>query len=178
MWDFLKNLRDLLSLDYRSLFIVAIISWFFVLTPIRFWSSFSLNEFYVTLRPWSVIIAVVASLWLMSGAIYDTLVGFRNALGGSLAPRRMQRGRGEILNSTSRVEREVLATYLANDTTTLAFDFRNGIVNGLIKKGILYHASQGTNPLSYDFDTNIHPWAYEYINAHPELFENIKPLEM
>ena len=85
--------------------------------------------------------------------------------------------REKTLLATSKVEREVLARYLSDDTTTIAFDFRDGIVNGLIAKNILYRASQGSNPFSHDFDINIHSWVWEYLKNHPGVLEDITPVK-
>lgn len=78
------------------------------------------------------------------------------------------------IKNTSRVEREILARYITEDTTTIAFDFRDGIINGLIAKGILYKSSQASNPFSYDFDHNIRPWAWKYLKENPELLRDIE----
>ena len=79
------------------------------------------------------------------------------------------------MEGTSRVEREVLAKYVAEDTTTLAFEIRDGVVNGLVGKGVLFRSSSLTNPMSYDLDTNIQPWAWEYVKKHAGLLKGIKP---
>ncbi len=89
--------------------------------------------------------------------------------------RKKQREYEKLILSTSKVEREILAQYLTEDSTTLAFDMRDGIVNGLIAKGNLYRASKATNPISFDFDTNIQPLAWDYIKNHPDLLQGIVP---
>lgn len=175
MWEFLKNLRDFLALDYRSLFIVACICWIIVIIPSSMWQSLGLLNLWIQLRPWIFGVGLLATIWLVSGGLYDL-----SKLGiGKWSEKRdsniIRNEREQLLLSSSRVEKEILARYIAEDTTTLAFEMRDGIVNGLIAKGILYRASQGSNPMSYNFDTNIQNWVWEYLEKHPEFLKDIKP---
>jgi|GEM_PF-6991321 len=64
---------------------------------------------------------------------------------------------------------------MVKDTTTIAFDFRDGIVNGLIAEEILYRASQASNPCSFDFDINLQGWAWDFMKDHPDFLEGVTP---
>lgn len=77
--------------------------------------------------------------------------------------------------SLSKVEKEILALYIQNDTTTIAFEIRDGIVNGLISKGILFRTSNLTNPMSYNLDTNINSWVWEFLHNQPDFLTGIVP---
>lgn len=176
MWEFLKNLRDFLGLDYRSLFIVACICWIIVIIPASTWQTLQLLNLWIQLRPWLFGVGLLATTWLVSGGLYDLAkLSF-----GKWSEKRDSNikkiAREQLLLSSSRVEKEVLARYIADDTTTIAFEMRDGIVNGLVAKGILYRSSQGSNPMSYDFDTNIQTWVWEFIKNHPEFLQGITPI--
>ncbi len=173
MWDFLKNLKEYLSLDYRSLFILACICWAIVLLPINVWQEIGLTTLWSQLRPWFFMIGIVATIFLVFGGLYDLVKANMGKLNVWRDARKKQKANEGLMLSISRVEKEVLARYIADDTTTIAFDFRDGIVNGLIAKGILYRASQGNNPFSHDFDVNIQHWVWDYLKNHPEFLEGI-----
>lgn len=177
MWEFLKNLRDFLSLDYRSLFIIACISWVVFYVPEWFWDSLGLQNIRSIILPWVSTIGVISSLWFVFGGIFDLVSKGAKKINALQEPRKMQKTREEILLTTSEVERSYIAKYMSEDTTTIAFDARDGVVNGLIAKGILYQARQMPNPFSFDFDINVHPWVVEYLQKHPKVLENIEPID-
>ena len=170
MWDFLKNLKNFLSLDNRSLFIVLSISWVIYFLPSHIWEEINLLNFWMALRPYIFVVGIVSTIWFLSGSIFD----MTQTLSSKITTNRNEE---KTILATSRVEREYLARYLHSDTTTLAFDYRDGIVNGLIGKRILYRASEASNPMSFNFDYNIQPWAWDYLKKHPELLKDIKPAE-
>jgi hypothetical protein len=173
MWDFLKNLKEFLSLDYRSLFIIACVSWVIVFIPANVWQEIGLINTWVQSRSWAFVIGILATIWLIFGGLYDIIKANINKVNHWIESRKKQGTHEKIILSSSRVEKEVLARYISEDTTTIAFEMRDGIVNGLISKGILYRSSSSSNPMSYDFDTNIQPWAWEYLKSHPDVLKDI-----
>jgi hypothetical protein len=73
------------------------------------------------------------------------------------------------LHYLSLPEQSLLAEYLDADSTTQCYFIGDGVVAGLIGKGILYRASNVGRPGLASFDHNIQPWAWEYLKRHPEL---------
>ncbi len=175
MWAFLKHLKEFLSLDFRSLFILAGASWIIFFIPIFIWQGLGLLGLWSNTRPWIFLIGLVATAWLILGGVYDLLKLGKNRASNWIEQQRKQKTNEKSISSASNVEKEVLARYLAEDTTTIAFDLRDGIVNGLIDKGILYRASQASNPMSVDFDVNIQSWAWDFIKSHPDVLKGINP---
>lgn len=175
MLAFLKHLREFLSLDYRSLLILTGISWIIFFIPISLWQELGLLGLWSNARPWIFFIGLIATTWLILGGLYDLTKIGKNRASNWIDQQKRRRANEKLISFASRVEKEVLARYLAEDTTTIAFDIRDGIVNGLIAKGILYRASQASNPMSDDFDVNIQPWAWDYIKSHPDVLKGINP---
>jgi Super-infection exclusion protein B len=130
MWDFLKHLKEFLSLDYRSLFILACVSWVIVVIPINIWREIGLVNLWQQIRPVVFIIGLLATVWLLSRGLYDLVTVNIDTI-------KKQKASEELILTLSRVEKEILARYMFEDTTTLSFDVRDGIVNGLVTKGIL-----------------------------------------
>ncbi len=71
------------------------------------------------------------------------------------------------LKCLSTEEQKVLARYLRGKTRTQLFHIDDGVVRGLVASKILYAAlTQGD---IYKFPINMQPWAWAYLNKHPEL---------
>ncbi len=73
MWEFLKNLKDFLSLDYRSLFILTGISWIIIFFPSNKWQDFGLYNLWYQFRPAVFIIGLISTIWLIFGSLYDLI---------------------------------------------------------------------------------------------------------
>jgi hypothetical protein len=70
----------------------------------------------------------------------------------------------------SEPEKRVLCQFLHNETTTRDLPISDGVVGGLVAKGILFHSS---NFADHHLGSahNVQPWAWEYLNSHPNLLE-------
>lgn len=72
------------------------------------------------------------------------------------------------MSDLSPPETLILREYIDNQETTRYFAISNGIVNGLVAKNILYCSSNvGIYHMSFPF--NLQPWAWKYLNEHPEI---------
>jgi|GEM_PF-4106816 len=67
MWEFLKNLKAYLSLDYRSLFIIVCVSWVIVVIPENIWQETGLVNLWIQCRPWVFVVALLATTRLIFG---------------------------------------------------------------------------------------------------------------
>ncbi|CAG1016994.1 hypothetical protein ANAEL_05946 [Anaerolineales bacterium] len=171
----LKDIVDFLSLGYRQLFVLVSISWTLIVIPKELWQSVGLLELSLKARPWIFMIGVISSIWLVSGGIFDVLKLLNSKISNWFMSRSISNKRVETLRAISTSEKKILIQYLTKDTTTVAFDVRDGVVNGLVKKGILYQASSLSNPMSYDFDINIQPWAWHFLKNNPNFLEGVVP---
>jgi hypothetical protein len=74
-----------------------------------------------------------------------------------------------LLKNLSGDEKGVLKSYFKKDTKSQIYDVSDGIVAGLARKEILFHAT------SYGFgdemSCNIEEWAWEYLKEHPQLLD-------
>lgn len=71
------------------------------------------------------------------------------------------------LHNLTPDEKEFLSGYLRENTRTQAGEYSGGTINGLVSEKIIYRSSN----MAYHFTTfpyNIQPWAWEYLNSHPE----------
>lgn len=71
------------------------------------------------------------------------------------------------LQSLNPTEKEILKYYIQNQTRSQNLPIQNGTVNALEREKIILRGSSlGT---MHGFDYIMQPWAWEYLNKHPEL---------
>lgn len=79
---------------------------------------------------------------------------------------RIGRKRLQSLNPT---EKEILRYYIQNQTRSQSLPIQDGTVNALQREKIIIRGSSLGSLYSFDFI--IQPWAWEYLNEHPELLD-------
>ncbi len=73
------------------------------------------------------------------------------------------------LRSLTPREKQILGYYIHNQIRSQSLHMQNGTVNALQKEKIII---QGSSLGSlHGFDYIIQPWAWEYLNKHPELLD-------
>lgn len=80
----------------------------------------------------------------------------------------------QYLHGLTEHEKEVLWLYLSEQTKTQTFALGNGVVNGLVSKGILVCASSYGRFASFDYNVTDHAWRYLNDNAHLVVPEDVK----
>ncbi len=78
--------------------------------------------------------------------------------------------RAKLMQKLTSAEKEHLAHYLREQSQTWTFDLYDGVVAGLVKKGILYKPDTKANKAG-EQDYNMEPWAYEFLKKHRDLIE-------
>lgn len=73
------------------------------------------------------------------------------------------------LHHLSEPEKQVLRGYVYKRTPTQYLSMADGVVGGLENARIIYMSSNVGNMMSWAY--NIQPWAWEYLNSHPELLK-------
>jgi hypothetical protein len=73
------------------------------------------------------------------------------------------------LHSLTPTEKKILAVYITRQTRSQPLDIRDGVVNSLVSAGIIYRAS--SVGVFTDFAFAIQPWAWTYLNKHPNLLD-------
>ena len=67
-------------------------------------------------------------------------------------------------------EKAILREYIENQETTRYYPMSDGVVEGLVLQKVLYPSSQlGAGGITFPY--NIQPWAWTYLNKHPEILE-------
>lgn len=81
----------------------------------------------------------------------------------------------DSLQRLSAEEKAYLRGYILDNTKTQYFEVTDGVVQGLVAAKILYRSASITGRYSKSYIPmiayNIQPWAWEYLNKHPELLD-------
>ncbi|MCW5879049.1 MAG: superinfection exclusion B family protein [Anaerolineales bacterium] len=79
--------------------------------------------------------------------------------------------RQQYLHGLTPEEATILASYIRGNTRTLYLNMSSGVVNGLVHQKVIYSASStGTMPTHWAY--NIQPWAWDYLQKHPEILQD------
>lgn len=71
------------------------------------------------------------------------------------------------LHRLNPTEKHILQYYIQHQTRSQSLPLQNGAVNALQQESIIYRGSSIGTLSGFDFI--IQPWAWEYLNKHPEL---------
>ena len=169
--DWVKPLLEAIKLKIWIVCALAIVAAFLLFGPVSWIKRVGVKGFRDAYLHWiglafllSVCISIV---WVFSA---DGWIGKR--VRWRTGRLRMQR----YLHTLSEEEQVVLRGYIFDQTKTCILGYNDGVVRGLEASHVITRAS----PLvTYDRRTsghmsspyNIQPWAWEYLNAHPELLE-------
>jgi len=174
MFDVGKYL-EAVKLSPKYLTPVVFVSGFLLFAKREILGVFGLADFSAKYRPYIggvflLATALVLSHWLIS-------------LYGWFANRRLWSGRikrsSKRLHNLTHEEREILREYVGRNTRTQYLHLENGVASGLELEHIIFRSSNVGN-LMDGWAYNIQPWAWDYLNEHPELLfskEELKRLE-
>jgi hypothetical protein len=164
MFDFSKLLSALKIAPYAMVG-VAISTGIALFAPAAFVSRLGLDTLVGTYRPW------IGATFLVSTVVFLSFVSGRagTMLWPIVLDRWNVRQLRKELHCLSLPEQSLVAEFVDNETTTQCYFIGDGVVGGLVGKGILYRSSNVGRPGSTSFDHNIQPWAWKYLRQHPDL---------
>jgi hypothetical protein len=172
---YLKTLIDHLAFEYRKTFILAFVGWTMILFPNQIWEKMGLAEIFLQFRPWIYLASIFATLLIIGHTIFDLIEWGRQKIEKSWQLRTSRQQQEYLLKNLSNIEKEILAQYYLKDTTTIAFNLHDGVVDGLVKKHVLFMSGVTSKPASsMKNDFNVQPWVWHYIKEHPDFLRGIE----
>lgn len=105
-------------------------------------------------------VAFLTTIFLVFRLLYQVYL----LINQKQAAHRERQRRQELLSSLTPVERQYLEKYISNQSQTATFTVYDGVVAGLIDKGLLYKTNTQTNRAG-EQDFNIFPWAYDLLKT-------------
>ncbi|MGE3172688.1 MAG: super-infection exclusion protein B [Planctomycetota bacterium] len=127
-------------------------------------ATLGMTEVMPTIRPWVGAGFVVAVTLLFAFAATGLGRWIKKRHMWFVNERRLQRQ----LHRLAPDEQEVLARFLLERRKCLTFDVKDGLSQGLAAAKILFRWSSVGDAVD-GFDFSIQPWAWTYLNKHPEL---------
>jgi Super-infection exclusion protein B len=158
------RLVEWIKLSPGHLVPLSLFTGFLLFAPERWLAVFGLVGFVSQWRPYFGAVFLLSTALLLGAALVSAW--------GMVKQKRTEaaflRGRWERLHHLSEPEKEILRGYIEAQTRTQYLSMADGVVGGLGAERIIYRASSLGQSFDY-FAYNIHPWAWEYLNAHPKL---------
>jgi len=164
--DTAKNLIEAIKLSPRYLLPIWIFTGIVVFAPKGVLSIFGLTDIVSSYRPY------FGLAFLLSGALLasSACIAFYHWTRARRRERRVRRYQHQRLNNLTEDEKELLRGFIHNQTRTQYLSMSDGRVGQLQTEKILFRASNLGQYMDF-FAYNIQPWAWDYLNKHPELLE-------
>jgi hypothetical protein len=108
----------------------------------------------------AVVLLIAIVIAKIIGAVDEKLIDWR-----------LDRIRKRRLRNLTDEEIKILNPYIMRKTRTQYLSIQSGVVKGLVHDNIIYR-SANVGSMEYGgaaFAHNIQPWAWDYLNDHPEL---------
>ena len=83
----------------------------------------------------------------------------------------------QSLHNLTPTEKQILCGYILPNERTQYLSIQDGIVNGLCAAGIIYRSANVGNLYGRGYAFNIEDWAWDYLQAHPELITEGVPTD-
>lgn len=127
-------------------------------------STLGLLEAIEAVKPWLGIVWLVSLSITAAESIYLAFKWLKKRIEWHTNLKRLQKN----LHKLTPEEKEFLSGYIKNNTRTQSAHYSDGMINGLIAATIIYRSSNvSSHHMSFPY--NIQPWAWEYLQKHPEL---------
>lgn len=149
---------------WSILFFMCVLGWSFFVLPINLFQILQIENLRSKYLEVTGLITYLSTVGLCLGLIYK---GYK-ILSQWLTAKWDLSEQQKMLTKTTPVERTYLLKFVENHSQTATFSLYDGVVAGLIEKGILYKPNSQSN-LSGEQDFNIYSWAYEYLQSHKDL---------
>jgi hypothetical protein len=164
--DVAKNLVDWIKLSPRYLLLICILTGFVAFAPPTWLSIFWITGLVSSYRPWFGLAFLLSAALLASSALIATCEWLK----GKYRERATRKYRHRRLRQLTEDEKAILRGYVEGQTKTQYLAMSNGTVGQFVAEKILFRASSLGSVADY-FPYNIQPWAWKYLNEHPELLD-------
>ena len=157
---------DWLKLSGRSAFILLVISSILLFgndTLINKLGLLSAREY---LKTWVGVVWLISISITLAELVNPIYKWVKNKIEFKQNLKKLQ----SRLHELTPNEKEFLSVYIKNNTRTNSANISDGVVSGLVSATIVYRSSQLSHYHTV-FPYNIQPWAWDYLQQHPECLE-------
>jgi hypothetical protein len=161
----LKNLVEAIKLSPRYLLPICLLSAFLVFAPPQVLSIFGLGDIVSRYRPWFGLAFLLSAALLASSAT----IAFRQRLKERRLGKNVLRYQRYRLHHLTEGEKQILRGFIEGQTRTQQLPIWDGRMRQFEIEQIIFRASELSQHPGTHFAYNIEPWAWDYLNKHPEL---------
>ena len=165
--DILGKLKEWLTMGVVPLGGVVVASGIVLFAPNALLLVFGLDSVVADIRPYlggAFILSFSLLLCMFGKGVWDSVL--RGYIRDTLAVRMHLRE----LRGLTEDEKQRLRPYIEQQTRSHVFSMHGGVAMGLQQRGIIIRISSiGLPGSSFAFPFQIQPWAWEYLNEHPDL---------
>jgi hypothetical protein len=158
------KILDVLKLSATPALAVAFASGFLLFGDDSLTAALGMTDVITSIRPW-IGGGFVVSVTLLFAFVATAFGRWTTTRWTWAASARNLKKR---LHSLAPDEQDVLARFLLERRKCLTFDAKDGLAQGLASAGVLFRSSNLGDAID-GFDFSIQPWAWTYLNAHPEI---------
>lgn len=144
-------------------FLAMLISWVFILLPINIIEYLLIDDMINEYRPIIGLTAIFSTTYFWGIVLFEYA---RKKIREKLDVYHIKKW----LKKLSDDEKYTLVKYISKNNRSEVFAMSNGVVGGLVAKGILYRASDVSHSREY-FSYNIQDIAFEYLRKNPKLLD-------
>lgn len=149
----------------KPLLAVAVASGALIFAPPSLITKLSMDRLVADYRSWLGLAFVLSCAYLFSHAVVFVAKQVHDRFETN-AIRKAQIGH---LKDLAPDEKTRLAPYIKRQMSSVTYELTDGVVRGLVAKGILYRSSNVGRGTAFPF--NIQPWARQEIERNPHLLE-------
>jgi hypothetical protein len=153
------------ELAVKPLLAVAVASGLLVFAPASAITKLGMDKFVTDYRSWLGFALVVSCAYLFAHAI----VFIAKLVHERFEVRAIRKAQSEYLKNLTSDEKARLAPYIGGQRSSVVYQITDGVVDGLVAKGILFRSSNIGHGTGFSF--NIQPWARSEIEENPALLD-------
>lgn len=165
--DILGKIKDWLTMGMVPLVGLAIASGIVLFAPIPLLQTLGLDTGVEKVRPYlggAFLLSISVLTAMGVKGVWDALL--KRYLQDALRIRFLRKE----LHALTEDEKAILRPYIERQTRSQDFSMQDGVVLGLQQRKIIIRiGSIGQTGFGFNFPFQIQPWAWEYLNMHPEL---------
>ncbi len=153
------------DLAVKPLLAVVVASGALVFAPEAVITKLGMAHFVADYRSWLGLALVVSCAYLLAHA----LVFVAKQLRGRYEGRAIRRAQLDYLKTLAPDEKARLVPYINEQRSSVVYQITDGVVRGLVAKGILFQSSNVGHGTGFSF--NIQPWVRTEIEKDPSLLD-------
>lgn len=159
------------ELAVKPLIAIAVASGFLLFIPASVVAQLGMSKFVMDYRSWLGLAFVVSCAYLLAHAVVDLVKRVHD----HFEVRAIWKAQSQYLRSLTPDERARLRPYIGEQRSSVVYQITDGVVGGLVGKGILFRSSNIGHGTGFAF--NIQPWARSELEKNPSLLEGASPTQ-